>query len=304
MSIRESRFGRLVGHFFTGFLDNDLLVSSEGGMRNLLSQVSAVLITPGLFYCLLGTLKYGSLRGPVREMLASEDRFLFVHFAMIVSGFLTIIEWDALFQDRRDFQILAPLPITTRLVFAAKVCSVLLLLVIIWAAANLGPALLFPAVVVESGDSGLAFLHHAAAHLIATLAASVFVFLFFIGLLGVLLNALPPKWFRRVSVYAQGAAIVCLMLLFLLLPPFVAQAIRGFAATTHGCLLCHRSGLWASRGANRQPQPVFLPLAGMAMKGLSDCGRRGAGLSRDLPAAREQVWSRSNRRVPRGLLAD
>jgi hypothetical protein len=57
VSIRESRFGRLTGHFFAGFLDNDLLISSGGGMQNLLSQAIGLLAAPGLFWCLLMSMK-------------------------------------------------------------------------------------------------------------------------------------------------------------------------------------------------------------------------------------------------------
>jgi hypothetical protein len=226
MRIRESRFGRLVGQFFAGFLNNDLLISAGAGIENTVSQAIALIVTPGLFYCLAAVLfKYSSVPDRLHEILAWEDRLLFLHFAMILTGILTIIEWDSLFPDRRDYEILGPLPLTTREVFLAKVCSVLLLLVIFWGAANLGPAFLFPAAVLKPADPWLAFPRHMAAHVIATFSASAFVFLFLTGLHGLLLNVLNPKWFRRASAYAQLAAVLVLVLSFLALPVLTSQTI-------------------------------------------------------------------------------
>jgi predicted permease len=226
MRIRESRFGRLVGQFFAGFLNNDLLTSAGAGIENTLSQAMALIVTPGLFYCVFALFwKYGSTPDRLHEVLAWEDRLLFVHFAMILTGILTIIQWDSLFPDRRDYEILAPLPLPMRVVFFAKVCSVLLLLVIFWGAANLGPALLFPPAALTAADPWFALPRHLAAHLISTFMASAFVFLFLTGLHGLLLNVLTPKWFRRVSVYVQLAAVVGLVLSFLALPLLLSQAI-------------------------------------------------------------------------------
>ncbi len=270
MTIRESRFARLTGHFFAGFLDNDLLTSPQAGMQNLLAQLIGLVAAPGLFWCLLITMKYGAVRYPLREMLAWEDRLLFIHCAMVLTGFLSIVEWDALFPDRRDYHILGPLSISTRLVFLAKVCSVLLLLVIFWAALNAGPALMFPSVSLTVTDSLLTQARHVGAHLTATLAASAFVFLLFAGFHGVLLNVLSPRWFRRASVYVQLVAVLALVLMFFAMPLVVAQAvpwIRADQAWIRSIPSFWLLGLYqvlAGRGS-----PVFSALAATAVKGLA-----------------------------------
>ncbi len=267
MRIRESRFGRLVGHFFGGFLDNDLLMSAEAGMHGALSQIIGLIVAPGLFYCLLSTLKYSSLPARLREFSAWEDRLLFVSLAMILTGLLTVIEWDALFPDRRDYEILSPLPITTRLLFLAKLSSVLLLLAVFWAAANLGPAFLFSAVVVTPAEPWFALPRAFLAHLIATFTASAFVFLFFVGLEGLLLNVLAPKWFRRVSVYAQLAAVLLLVLGLFLLPLLLAHAaawIRGDSSWVYALPPFWFLGLYQAPIGSRVP--LFAPLAAIGMK--------------------------------------
>ena len=269
MSVRDSRFGRLAGHFFTGFLDNDLLISSQVGMQNLLSQLAGLLAVPGLFYCLLLPIKYGPMRHSVREMMTWDDRLLFIHCSMVVTGLFTIIEWDALFPDRRDYYILSPLPLSPRTIFLAKACSVMGLLVLMWAALNLGTSILFPCIALASGDSGFALLRNIAAHVTATFTASAFVFLLLIGFQGLLLNALSPRWFRRVSLYVQLGALFVLILLLFMTPLVAAQAGRWITGN-HGATRLGPSywflGLYQvliGRGG-----PVFDRLAALALQGL------------------------------------
>jgi predicted permease len=231
MRIRESRFGRLTGHFFGGFLENDLLMSAEAGMQNALSQALALIIAPGLFYSLLACLwKYGSMPDATRQMLAWEDRLFFTGIAMAMTGLLAVIEWDALFPDRRDYQILAPLPIPSHMLISAKLCAVLLLLTVFWAAGSLAPGFLFTAAVLAPDEAWAAFPLHFAAHVAVTFAASAFVFLSCAGLQGLLMNLLPPRWFRRISAYVQMALVVMLVLAFLGLVPVVANSIRWIRA--------------------------------------------------------------------------
>ncbi len=223
MRIGQSRYGRLVSHFFAGFLNNDLLVSPEAGIEGAMSQAMGLMIAPGLFYGLFAFMKYGAIPAVMLEELRWEDVLLFCTFGMIITGLLTVIEWDALFPDRRDYYILTALPVPTRLLFLAKLSSVFMLLAIVWAAGNLGPALLFSAAVSNEGLFGLA--RTIAAHITATFCACACVVLFFIGAQGVLLNLLPPKWYRRLSLFAQLVLLILLVLSFLLLPVILYTGI-------------------------------------------------------------------------------
>jgi hypothetical protein len=167
--------------------------------------------------------------------LAWDDRLLFIHCTVVVIGFVAVVQWDALFPDRRDYQILTPLPLPARLIFLSKLCSILLLLMIFWAAGNLGVSVLFPLVSLKSG--GLAILAvHAGAQLASTLAAGAFVFLVLASVQGLLLNLLSPKWFRRASVYAQLVAMLLLVFSFLATPVLIggaAASIRGNPGWTY-----------------------------------------------------------------------
>ncbi len=270
MSIRESRFGRLVDHFFAGYLDNDLLSSSEAGLHATLTQIIGLVAAPGCIYSLFLIRRYAVFG--YRESMGTTwpDKVVLVSFAMIFTGLLSVIEWDALFPDRRDYQLLVPLPITTRLLFAAKLSSVLVLFLIFWAAANVGPAVLFPLITVAAANSGFELARNAAAHIVTTFAACSFVFLFFIGVQGILLNVLSPKWFRRASVYVQLAAVFALVLFFLLLPAVLSSVkawVLGNDPWMYALPPFWFLGLYEEligRG-----DPVFTPLAALAVKAIA-----------------------------------
>ena len=51
------------------------------------------------------------------------DKMFFITWSMGAMGIITVLEWDALFPDRRDYAILTPLPLRMRTVFAAKLTA-------------------------------------------------------------------------------------------------------------------------------------------------------------------------------------
>ena len=68
-----------------------------------------------------------------------SDRCLYLSFSMLVMGAVTVLEWDALFPDRRDYATLTPLPISSRTIFLGKVGALALFLVAFTVAVNGSP---------------------------------------------------------------------------------------------------------------------------------------------------------------------
>ena len=48
------------------------------------------------------------------------DCYFFVLYSMVVMGLVMVLNWDALFPDRRDYLILTPLPLPANAIFAGK----------------------------------------------------------------------------------------------------------------------------------------------------------------------------------------
>jgi hypothetical protein len=109
-------FGTLVRHFFSRFFDTESL-SPQGEPEAGVIQTLGILAAPGAFFVLL----FRPLTLTGWNLVAV--RYMFVSFSMTVMGFLMVYEWDALFPDRRDYQVLTPQPVRLSTLFLAKAAA-------------------------------------------------------------------------------------------------------------------------------------------------------------------------------------
>jgi len=227
-------FGLLVRHFFDRMFDNEL-VSRESHSNTGLAHILAVLAVPGLFIPLFLYPKYTDLASPYplyyrfseslwslpvaarQEVAAAADRFFFVSLVMVILGLVTVLRWESLFPDRRDFTVLGVLPLSQGTVFKAKLASLLLFLGVFALTVNSVPSLTFSVFTlvgrkVSLGYALLSILGHAT----GVFAASIFVFFLFVALEGILINIFSIRWFARITPYVQVFSIVALLSLFFL----------------------------------------------------------------------------------------
>src|ERR1022692_1790284 len=174
----------LIRHFFAGFFDREAL-SPQGEPEANVTQLLGFLVAPGAFIVLLLQLLH-SFRG----WDLAEIRCFFISVSMIVVGFLVVFEWDALFPDRRDYQILTPLPIGLFRLFLAKALAFALFVAIFLADVNFFSTLLWPAI-----DSAPGLLGTFAAHLAAVMMGGLFAALSMAAVQGVLIVVLPATVF-------------------------------------------------------------------------------------------------------------
>jgi hypothetical protein len=66
----------------------------------------------------------------VRDLASLGEKEFFICFSMTVMGLVTVIEWEMLFPDRRDYANLTPLPIRLRTMFGAKIAALLAFLAV------------------------------------------------------------------------------------------------------------------------------------------------------------------------------
>ena len=205
----------LIRHFFAGFFDREAL-SPQGEPEANVTQLLGFLAAPGAFIVLLLQFLH-SFRG----WDLAEIRCFFISISMIVVGFLVVFEWDALFPDRRDYQILTPLPVSLFRLFLAKALAFALFVAIFLADVNFLSTLLWPAI-----DSAPGLLGTFAAHLATVMMGGLFAALSMAAVQGVLIVALPATAFRRVAVWLQTALMFALVML-LFLSPALAPMLRG-----------------------------------------------------------------------------
>ena len=228
-----SQFRELARHFFSRFFDNDLVAatSEDADMRATVVNVLAMLAAPGMLLPFLFMSKYANMRNApmyVRDLASLGEKEFFICFSMTVMGLVTVIEWEMLFPDRRDYANLTPLPIRLRTMFGAKIAALLAFLTIFSVVINAFSPVMFPAVVLQKG-SVFDVIPFARCHIVSILAANTFVFFFCVAVQGILMNVLGYRMFRRVSPYVQFGLVALLLLMFLLSARIVSELQPGVA---------------------------------------------------------------------------
>ena len=297
----------LTRHFFRRFFDNDLISPQGDGHENL-ALVFAALAVPGLLVSVLLLFEYfNPIASPAQRLLfALDHKFLYLACSMIVMALVTLVEWDALALDARDFAILGPLPIERRVLVGAKLRALALFAAAFAVAVNAIPTLVYPALSmgtlpISFARVGWVMIVHAA----TSVAAATFAFLALVALREVLRGLLGARLFRRVSVVVQFASVLALVTALLLLPglssrissPVLSrggpavylsppmwflglyETLRaGAVLGAPGADVPGRRDLWKTaadqraRSVYRGHEPVFHRLAGIALAALAIAG--------------------------------
>ncbi|MCX6565593.1 MAG: hypothetical protein NTW38_04100 [Candidatus Aminicenantes bacterium] len=215
LSERPRRFVVLVRHFFIRFFQNDVF-PFEDQMKEKLYVVLAMLAP-------LGWVLASSLYGPyIFNADNGESWFekcILVSFFMVLMIFITLLEWDVLFIDRRDYANLAGLPVKPKTVFRAKFVSLLFFVALYAAAVNslsgIATGFFLPQWI---GNSLGSFFLYQAGHWVSLTLSFYFSFFLILALEAVLLLLLGPRVFRSVSLVVRFLlATVCFAFLILYL---------------------------------------------------------------------------------------
>ena len=217
----ETHFVGLAEHFFRRFFENEFI--SQGREARLTAiQAIALLAVPPILYTIYLVFPYDYIWWHDPQAYATVsliDHCRFVMFSMVIIGFVAVLEWDALFLDRRDYATLISLPLKAATIFAAKITALLLFLSFFTVAVGGVPTLFYP--LVESMAIRVSFLRLCdmiLAHAIAIIAASAFSFLLVAAVQGLLINVLSPRAFKKVSIGVQVDGMITLLFLLFLLP--------------------------------------------------------------------------------------
>jgi hypothetical protein len=212
-------FPRLIVHFgerlFSGADD-----SGEGQMNLGLGAILALLATPGLFSSVLLFDKYSSLirffRGgasfdPYAQSL--PDQYFFFTFSMAITGIVTVLKWDSILPDRRDYMNLAPLPVPTRNIFLANLAAIVMVAVFFAIDINTVSVFLFPLLVTMEGGTFYDYLRFVGIQATGVMLSSLFIFSALFALIGGMMAILPGQFFRRISLYVRVAVVMAMLAL-------------------------------------------------------------------------------------------
>jgi hypothetical protein len=218
-------YGHLTRHFFRGFLENDLLTPDEG-MQATLAPVLAGIAAPGLLLPAIWSFSYGwpFRRADEFQALAVRHELLFVVLSMIVVGLVIVLQWEALYPDRRDYAVLGPLPVSLRTVFLAKVSALSGFVGLFAVSVNGLSSICYPVVAnirPQPGSPGVVGTF--VAHVAATSGGALFMALAVLAGLGLMQLLLPAKLLRPAASLVQLGSVLALVLGLLTLPLLVAM---------------------------------------------------------------------------------
>jgi hypothetical protein len=211
-----STLGYLTRHFVSAIMSPPLLTDlGVDYLRRTLASVLGILIVIGIFLPRVFFNKYMALNAnPYREpylLAVQADTLMMIAVPMVIVGLLAVVVGPLLFPDEVDYQVLTPLPITRAQLFGAKLLAVTLVVLAAVAAVNLVASVWFPAAI-----GGRRAVHplaaRMAAHALATIAASIWMFLLVTAVQGISISVLPAAWRRTGGLVEQATLFVTLLL--------------------------------------------------------------------------------------------
>jgi hypothetical protein len=144
------------------------------------------------------------------------DKCYFLWVFMLLLGFITVIEWDVIFPDRRDYLNIVPLPVPVRIFFLAKSASFFLFIGVYSIAAHALASFSFGYFLTRfRSGSPLFLLRYMAAHLVAGSAANVFLFFLCVFIQGLLMSLLSDGMYRRISLLIRFVLLTSIVFLLI-----------------------------------------------------------------------------------------
>jgi hypothetical protein len=223
--VREEwgQLGILTKHFFERLFRNDIVDFEDQMKARLIAVLSILAVIVGWSSLMLVFFKYEFT--PDTNTSWQEKNYVFI-LVMIIFGIATLLEWEMLFPDRRDFVNLAPLPVRLRTVFAAKLASFVAFIGLFSAAMNSLSSVAFALFLAQWRSNSLFFLaRHVLAHLASAFAACFCVFFACVFVNFLLMAVLPSTLYRRIAVLVRFVLIG--LLVFLLLTALVEPGNLG-----------------------------------------------------------------------------
>jgi hypothetical protein len=214
--------GRIGGHvpaqfrvlhrqFLLRVIDIEAL-SIEADIPRFLGQFAGVLLMLSFIHSFFVSLA-------IVKLPIVFERYL-ISTMMLVAGLITVVSWDAIFPDRRDIMVLAPLPIAPRMIMGAKVCASASLLGIAVLALNTAPSLVAGLMLGGLHTSIFGFFQVLAAYWVTMTAATLFPYCAVLTVQGFSALLLPRKLFLRLSALLQLGAFGLFVSVYFLEPSF------------------------------------------------------------------------------------
>ena len=200
-------------HYARQLFVSDLVTSPDDLRRVVITSLAAVasvgFLVPKLYYKKYEYLSLGPNVDLYRRAIYADQLFLIVMTMLSVAALVTF-RWDSLFPSRQDYLILRPLPLKLSQIYFAKLTTLCALVVLVIALLAVPCAFSFASVISGAHDLAPSWQEFGA-QVGAMFCAGIFV-LFTLALLQTLLmNAIPLRWYGRISVSVQSLLLVAIL---------------------------------------------------------------------------------------------
>ena len=233
----------MLREFLLRIVDLEILPNRESTLK-LFGQMGALLAAFNvLFAKAVGRVFDLPLPVEARWREVLPDEHFFLSTTMLAVGMLAILCWESAFPERRDVLVLAPLPVRTRTLFAAKLSALGLALGAVVLAVNLFTGLSYPLALGYLGGGAGAMLRWFVGWWAALLAAGIFTLGCVWTLQGLASQLLPRRVYVRFSAVLQVACFTGFLGLYFLQPPLAkASHLSGWMA--HGSVVEYLPSYW------------------------------------------------------------
>ncbi len=234
--MNKVQFRVLCRVFLLRVIDLEVL-SADGDTAKLLGQFAAIFAGISFLFALPLFILGGNLPEP--DLWTVEH--LLIATTITGVGLVSVLSWDSLIPDRRDIFVLAPLPIRTTTLFAAKLAAVTATIGLVILSLNVFSGMGWPLFFAASGGV-IHTIRSLAAYWAAVVLAGVFTFCMVLGIQGIAVQLLSRQLYLRISSVLQVAGF-CLFVGLYFLEPSLERREALVSPTNHR-MLSWLPGYW------------------------------------------------------------
>jgi hypothetical protein len=207
---QTKQFLILTRHFFKRLFINDVVSFEESMQEKIIALVAILAVFSGHFANVL-ICKYVWIQD---ENMSWVEKCHFLLFAMLVISFISLLEWDIIFPDSRDFANLMSLPLKLKTLFFSKFVSYFIFVCLFASGITSLSTIVFWMYLPQWQSHSMAFsLRFVAAHIFTVFAACLSVSFIFAFLIGILMTVLSRRIFNLFSVYIRSLMMIALVFL-------------------------------------------------------------------------------------------
>jgi len=200
----------LTRHYFLRLFINDVVYLEESMQHKIIALIAILAVFSGHFSTVLLT-KYLWIQD---DNTSWVEKCYFISFGMLIISFISVLEWDIIFPDTRDYSNLRPLPLKLRTLFVSKFASYLLFICLFALGITSLSTIVFWMYLPQWQSPSIVYsLRFVFTHVVTLFAACLSISFIFAFIIGILMTVLGHDIFKRVSVYIRSLMMMLLVFL-------------------------------------------------------------------------------------------